>query len=281
MHEKICLYSTPFFDVTSYLQLVDIAAKYQIQNIETINGWELAKPDLDFARKLRSYADEKGIQFTCASVGINMVGDNWEDVIQEVKGHADVAAILGAPYLHHTIALSITNPENTIKNFQLFYERGLTAVRKVYDYAASLGIRTIFEDQGFLFNGVENFGKFLQEVDRNVGVLADFGNIMFVDEVVEDFIPPFADRIVNVHVKDYIQTMHPTRQPNANEYETLHGNYLEDCALGDGNVNFEAAFDQLRKIGYSGYYALECPPQREDAEAAFLKNIAYLESFLP
>ena len=57
MHEKICLYSTPFSNVTSYLQMVDIAAKYQIQNIETINGWELAKPDLEFARKLRSYAD--------------------------------------------------------------------------------------------------------------------------------------------------------------------------------------------------------------------------------
>lgn len=280
MHEKICLYASPFSNITSYIQMVDVAAKYGIRNIETINGWELAKPDLDFARKLRSYADEKGIQFTCASVGINLVGEDWKEKIEQAKRHAEVTAILGAPYLHHTIALSWSNPEDILAHFQVYYQRGLAAVREIYDYAAALGIRTIFEDQGFLFNGVKNFSKFLQEVDRNVGVLPDFGNIMFVDEVIEDFIPPVADRIVNVHVKDYTWAAKGSRPITPDAYETLQGNYIQDCALGEGAVNFDTAFAELRKTGYNGYYALECPPLGDDEETVFLKNIAFLEKYL-
>ena len=86
--------------------MVDIAEKFGFQAIETINAFELSVPDLEFAKKLRQYADEKNITFACVSVGLDLVGEDREEAIQKVKGYADVAKILGSPYLHHQLRLS-------------------------------------------------------------------------------------------------------------------------------------------------------------------------------
>jgi sugar phosphate isomerase/epimerase len=191
-----------------------------------------------------------------------------------------VAKILGSPYLHHTIALNFSDPDYIAANCDLFYRRGLEAVREVYDYAAGLGIRTIYEDQGFLFNGKENFARFLQDVDRNVGVVADFGNIQFVDENVEDFIPAFADRIVHAHAKDYIVTPGASRSVEDGEYTSKGGNFLKGCLIGEGSVNTDAAFRALQAIGYEGFVALEGDPIGPDEEASFQKNLATVRAYV-
>ena len=195
-----------------------------------------------------------------------------------------MAQILGSPYLHHTIALNFSQPEYIAANFDLFYQRGLEAVREIFDYAAQLGIRTIYEDQGFLFNGRENFTRFLADVDRNVGVVADFGNIQFVDEDVEDFIPVFADRIVHVHAKDYVVTDGTSRNALPGEYTSRGGNYLRGCLIGEGSVHTETAFQALQAMGYRGCVALEGDPIGPDEEASFRKNqetvIRYIETYL-
>ena len=52
-------------------------------------------------------------------------------------------------------------------------------------------------------------------------VVAGFGNIQFVDEDVEEFIPAFADRIVHVHVKDYLVTSGNSREKAADEGQNV------------------------------------------------------------
>ena len=271
--KQFCLYAPPLSTIASYKEMVDYAAAHHISHLETLNILDLSIPDLQVARALKTYADSKGISFPCVSVGINLVDGDTEAAIKTLKGYAQVAKILGSPYLHHTIALNFSQPEYIAANFDLFYQRGLEAVREVYDYAAGLGIRTIYEDQGFLFNGRENFTRFLADVDRNVGVVADFGNIQFVDEHVEDFIPVFADRIVHVHAKDYIVTDGSSRKALPGEYTSRGGNYLRGCLIGEGSVHTETAFRALQTMGYRGCVALEGDPIGPDEEVSFCKNL--------
>ena len=277
---SFCLYSPPLSSITSYMEMVDLAASYGIHQLETLNILDLSTPDKAFARKLRAYAEEKGITFPCVSAGINLVGEDHREAVETAKAYIDIAAILGSPYFHHTIALEYSNPQLIADNFDLFYERGLAAVRQLYDYAQALGIRTIYEDQGFLFNGVENFSRFLREVDRNVGIVADFGNIQFVDQQVEDFIGAFHDRIVHVHVKDYRVTPGSSRNREVGEYLTKGGNYLLDCLVGKGSVHTEEAFQALQAMGYHGPVSLECSPIGPDEEAGFRSNLAIINGYI-
>ena len=276
------LYMPPISTIRSYKEMVDYAASHNIRYLETLNILDLSTPDLQVARELKAYADSKGISFPCVSVGINLVEE--EQGVEILKQFAQVAQILGSPYLHHTIALNFSEPQKIAENFEAYYSRGLAAVREIYDYAATLGVRTIYEDQGFLFNGCKNFTRFLGEVDRNVGIVADFGNIQFVDEDVENFITKFADRIVHVHVKDYIVTDGTTRAVQEGEYTSKGGNYLRDCLVGAGSVHTETAFQSLQAIGYKGYVALEGGPMGPDEEASFRKNLetvtAYMDRYL-
>ena len=279
-HNAFCLYGPPLSTITSYKEMVDYAAAHHITHLETLNILDLSTPDLQAAKELKAYADSKGISFPCVSVGINLVDGDTAAAIETLKGYAHVAKILGSPYLHHTIALNFSQPEYIAANFELFYQRGLAAVREIFDYAAQLGIRTIYEDQGFLFNGRENFTRFLAEIDRNVGVVADFGNIQFVDEHVEDFIPAVADRIVHVHAKDYIVTDGTTRAALPGEYTSRGGNYLRGCLIGQGSVHTDTAFQALQAIGYTGCIALEGDPIGPDEEASFCKNLETVSNLI-
>ena len=267
-----CLYMPPLTTIGSYREMVDFAAAHSIRYLETLNILDLSTPDLQVARDLKAYADSKGISFPCVSVGLNLVDDDRKEAIETVKRYADIAKILGSPYLHHTIALNFSEPQKIADNFEVYYQRGIVAVRETFDYAATLGIRTIYEDQGFLFNGCENFSRFLQDVDRNVGIVADFGNIQFVDEHVEVFIAKFADRIVHVHAKDYIVTDGTSREILPDEYASKGGNYLRGCLIGEGSVHTNDAFRALQAIGYHGFVALEGDPIGPDEEASFRKN---------
>ncbi len=279
MKSRACIYTSPIKGLKTYLDVIDVAVEFGLENVETINSYELREPNVEFAKQMHEYADKKGVRFPCVSVGLNLVGDNGPEMIEKMKKYADVAKALGSPYLHHTIALECRNPKVIEENRSLFYKRGLEAVRTVFDYAAEIGIRTVYEDQGYLFNGVQGFGQFLSDVDREVGVVADFGNILFVDEGVESFIPTFADRIVNVHIKDYIVTPHEgERDPK--DFYSWNGNLLQDCAFGKGSVNMEKGFAELKKIGYKGTFAMECPPLGEDPRETLRSNIALIDHYV-
>lgn len=277
---NFCLYMPPVSTIRTYREMVDYAAAHGITKLETLNILDLSTPDLEVARDLKAYADSKGISFPCVSVGLSLVDDDREERIEEAKRFADIAKILGSPYLHHTIALNFSEPQKIAENFELYYQRGIAAVREIFDYAATLGIRTIYEDQGFVFNGKGTFERFLQDVERNVGVVADFGNIQFVDENVEDFIPAFADHIVHVHAKDYIVTPGSSREKRADEYTSKGGNYLLGCLVGAGSVHTTAAFEALKTIGYQDAVSLESDPIGPDEEASFRKNLETVTRYM-
>ncbi len=257
---KFCYYSKPYPRVKSYRDMIDAAVADGLSAVEGFCQFEFATPDKNAARELKKYADERGVTFPCFSLFINLVGDNAEEKMAYLKGYAEVAAILDCPYLHHTVIPECFDPARVLPRKDELFEKGIRAVREIYDYAAPMGVRAVYEDQGYIFNGVKGFSAMIDAVGRDIGVVADFGNIMEADQTIAEFIPAFADRIVHVHLKDVVNNDIPE-----GGMKTIGGKYMHETLVGQGGVPFADGFALLKKIGYDGYYALEFGTVADDS----------------
>ena len=264
MLNKVSFYMPPFPRVKSYYDMIDVALEHGLKSVEGFCNMDFETPDLEAARKIKKYADEKGVIFPCFSVYINLVGEDADEMKEKLKGYADVAKILGSPYLHHTIANDFSNPDNVVPFKEEFFKKGVETVREIYDYAESLGVKAIYEEQGYLFNSVEGFKRFLDAVDREVGVVADFANIYQSGDKIEDFINAFADRFVHAHIKNV--TLTDTNETGEG-LKTLAGNYMNEAEVDKGVVDCKKIIDMLKKAGYNGYYGLEFSAKTDDSSA--------------
>ena len=252
---KLSLFTNPS-SFTSFRQSVDFAVQNGLTAIEPSPTMELTEPDVEAARKIAAYAAEKGIRIACFSMGVNLLAGSYADTIAKLKRYIDVAAALGSPLFHHTLATGY-DPTRAKVAFHDVLEHCVTAVRELYDYAEQRGVRCAYENQGFYINGGDRYEAFLAAVGRNVAVVADVGNILFVDETPETFIGRFAPLVAHVHVKDYFWKPAGGTDPGEQWHTTRGGNYLRDAIMGHGVVDFETIFRQLDAVGYDGCFSLE------------------------
>lgn len=263
---KIAFYNLPFPRITSYYQLIDTAVEYGLPAVEGFSHMELTEPDVEAAKKIRAYADEKGVVFCCMSVYADIVGEDSAAQIERMKGFTDVAKILGSPFIHHTVITTNDHTLLTPENKEKLFYKGIEGIRQIYDYAESIGVRAVYEDQAFVYNGVEGVARLLAEVDRDIGLVADMGNCLQVEEHIQPIIRRFADKIVHVHIKD--MKWSKTKASDAEyTWPTWQGNWVTEVEIGAGDVHFDEVFALLREIGYDGYYALEYFGRSDDTPA--------------
>lgn len=252
MHPRLSLYNPPYRKMTSWREMVDLASSLGVSFLECFSLFEFKDPDVDAARALREYADARGVRISCLSVYADLVGEACQTHVCRLKEYAKVASVLGSPFLHHTVAPHFSLTDKGEGELSRAFEAGISAVRRVFDASEEYGVRTVFENQAFLFNGVERYGAFLQCVERNVGIVADFGNIFQADECIEAFLERFAKRVVHVHLKDMKTVAAPT-----GSLLSLKGAFVQECDIGDGEVDFSRALSLLKAAGYRGVFSVE------------------------
>lgn len=276
MKDRICFYSLPYAGIRSFYELIDASAAHGLTRLEAFGFMELAKPDEEAARAIRRYADEKGVRFCCLSLFADLTGDKGAETCEKLKAYARVAAILGSPYLHHTVIPECWNPESVLPRREELLSQVLPRVREIFDYAQSLGVLAVYEDQGFVLNGVAGFREFLERVDRPVGIVADFGNILQSGETIAPFIRAFSQRIVHVHLKDYrLQDWDGISRAT----RTLDGKRTVDTPLGTGCIDFAGNIRLLERSGYRGCYAMEFTAPADGSMPA-PKAIEQIQSWL-
>ena len=254
MNERIAFYAVPFSGIKSYYELIDITAEYGAKALEGFCRFELETPNVEAAKRIREYADKKGVICPCFSVFADLsVGDPKEKTDLLCR-FADVAKILGSPYLHHTIIGECVNPNRVLERKDELFELGINAVRTVSDYANSIGVETVYEDQGFIFNGIEGFARFLKEVERDVGVVADLGNVYQTGDNIFDFISAFGSKVRHAHIKDL---KFYSEKPEGGFLPTLDGRFACEVEVGVGDIDVKRAIGLLESIGYNGYYGIE------------------------
>ena len=252
---KTGIFSLPDAKMTFH-EAVDYAKKLGIEAIEPYPSRELANPNVEAAKRLTGYAQEQGIGICCFSMAADIVSGDRKAAVEKLKRYADVAAALGSPYLHHTLYPALGFAENGF-TFKEALRYAVEGVREIYDYAEQLGVKCLYEDQGFYFNGVQRFDDFLGEVNRDVGVVADLGNILFAGEQPEAFVARFAPFVRHVHVKDYLRKDSRWPSPGEGWYIARDGGYLRGTVPGHGTVNFQRVFSILQAVGYDGFFSLE------------------------
>ena len=217
---------------------------------------------IETARELKAALDAQGMVCSCYSIGMNLVVGDGVEAIARLKHCVDLAAELGSPYLHHTLGSALKPLGFGAPSFDEVFDEVVRRAREVADYAADKGVRCLYEDQGYYFNGCERMERFLYAMKRdNIGICADLGNIFFVDEAPEDFVGRFANVTYHVHVKDYLRK--EGVWPGEGWHTTRSGAFLRDVTVGHGIVDFQRIFRMLIRAGYDGFYSMESSSPEE------------------
>lgn len=266
--DRLCLYSPAHPTRTSMEEIADHAVELGVGGLEFRSFCqEFKTPDREAGKQLAKMTRERGLAIPCFSVAREMVQDTLEAtefVVKELYSYAEICADNEIPYLHHTIALNFSAANLTEEEREARFQYCLEHVLKVCEYANRLGVRTIIEDQGFVFNGVKNCDRLCTISDERIGIVADLGNIMFVDEKPEDFIRAMGNRVCHAHLKDYFLF---DEENETARYKTKAGNFLKDAEMGTGDVNFAAVMDAFDAIDYKGFFALEFSKLYDENEA--------------
>ncbi|MEA4823573.1 MAG: sugar phosphate isomerase/epimerase family protein [Clostridiaceae bacterium] len=236
---------------------------------------------IEQASELKQILDAAGMSASCVSYCVDLSGDGGDAAVEELKKLAELTAACGAPYLHHTLVPGLLAAKLGAPTFDRVFDDVVRRAGIVADTAKTLGITCLYEDQGFLFNGADRFERFLAALDRdNIGVCADFGNILFAGESPESFIGRFSDRVRHVHVKDYLYKPGSVPFPGRGWLRTRDGGYLRDTVPGHGVVDMVACLSVLKGAGYDGFYSFEFggPEPMEQGLRDAMENLEYYEA---
>lgn len=226
------------------------------------------------AEEVKRVLDAEDLPVVCCSVAYDAIA--LPDAEKTMRPCTEVAHALGSPFLHHTLLIQPdpADSEDDIKRKLSIAADAAVAIAKMAD---AYGLICIYEDQGKYVNGIQNFSFFFENVKsrvQNVGVCADLGNILYVDEAPEPFLRHFAPEVKHLHVRDRIYckeeivgAAHVTR--------STHGAYLIDTPLGEGSINIPECVSILKAAGYRGACALELPFHLSDEEG-LKKAVSYL-----
>lgn len=254
IRERVCLYSPPLKHIRRISELILLAQKYGVAGIELLSFYEeLATPNLEVARGIARDIRAAGLVIPCFSVGAILYGDTLTHDYEMLKRYAEICSELRVPYLHHTIFLPF-DKKDIPKDTEDVFKVGVEAALKLNEYARTLGVATVVEDQGMVFNGKDNYGRLMRETDYKIGTVLDLGNIMFVDELADSFAEAFIDNVKQVHIKDY--AFGDTR-PDGRFYLTRGNRYLMPREIGTGDAPHERVAEILKGSGYDGYYSIE------------------------
>ena len=219
------------------------------------------KPTLEeqkeMARRLRAEADRLDMTINAYTLGANLfcTGEEAENEIRRLCDQLDVAALLGAPVLRHDVCYKLTREGNG-RSFDLMLPTIAENIRRVTDYAATLGIRTCSENHGYIAQDSDRVERLFNTVARdNYGILLDIGNFACADEDSVTATSRLAPYAVHVHAKDFIK--HRFDEHFEGGFETRACNRLEGCAIGEGDIPVAQCIAILRRAGYDGFVSIE------------------------
>jgi sugar phosphate isomerase/epimerase len=99
------------------------------------------------------------------------------------------------------------------------------------DYGVKIAIENVPEPYPFLMKSVEDFAKFYQEVNEDIGFVLDIGHAN-LNRQIELFLTTFADEITHMHVSDN------------------DGKDDQHLGIGYGTTDWERVGNLLREISY-------------------------------
>ena len=258
----------------NYAEQIEHAKRYGCTGIEPLTNLDFASGDPEPARAIRALLDENRMSCPCFSMYVEIMRD--ENAFRRICRAIDQAAILGAPYFHHTLG-PVAYPDQP---FSEYLGIAVDMIRRTSDYAAQYGIQILIEPQGRMMNGIERLSALYEAVDRPIGAVLDTGNILQSPDSCEEYIRVFAPYIKHVHIKDKIIRDRLPLCPDGKWALGMDGlpRFSRPTVVGQGDLDLVGILGMLKALDYDGWYSLEydAPEAFEPYYRVSQKNFAEL-----
>lgn len=241
----------------SFLEMLDLAKQMGFTALELYNRDDLADPDLDVARAVGRKAAGMGMEICCLSMAADLMAPDQDAQVERVKDYIRVTRAAGAPYIHFT-TFPVLAVDRRGEDMDRVIDTLAPAVRELCAFGAEHRVCCVLEGQGYYINGVEPLDRLVSRVDHpNLGIVADLGNTLCVDERPEDFVAHFAPLIRHVHIKDMVRAQQPDQTPGVRWVRTRGGSWIHRTDLGRGVIDIAHCLQILADVGYRGFYSIE------------------------
>lgn len=252
IRERVCFYTSVFSDRFSEHEMLEYASSHGAAGLELFNySEELKTPDMKAAREIGKRARQLALKIPCFSAGLDFASGNYSEKLELAKGYIDICSELEIPLFHHTLIFALSEPSD----LDVAKRIGLETALLLSDYAKGRGVKTVIEDQGFVYNGLENYKYLIDASNSGIGILLDVGNTFFVDESPVDFLRGLGRKVDHVHIKDY--EVSDFDALGKARYRSRAGKYISSVEIGTGEVDFPKIAEELLSFGYSGVYSIE------------------------
>ena len=240
--------------------------------------WE---QQMEYAAEIRALAEQYGIQVVAYTIGADLYHANTEDSREEVARvmrQVDVAEALGAGLLRHDVCYS-TQHDGRVVGFDAMLPVIAENARRITEYAATKGIRTMTENHGFIAQDSDRVERLWHAVGHpNYGLLIDFGNFACADEPSATAVSRLAPYAWHVHAKDFqFYPFGETLPEGARPITTRACNRIVPCAIGDGDIPVAQCVAIMRRGGYEGYLSVEFEGSGDCFEE-IRRGLAYLKT---
>ncbi|RLI45787.1 hypothetical protein DRO69_04505 [Candidatus Bathyarchaeota archaeon] len=131
--------------------------------------------------------------------------------------------------------------------------RALLKIARKHD--VEIAIENVPEPHPFLMKSVQDFSRFYNELDEDIGLVVDIAHANLNNQI-EEFITQFSDRIVHMHASD---------NDGVND---VH------LGIGYGTVDWASVANVIKKEGYSSVIMLESIEHVEESLQTLRKFFA-------
>ena len=183
---------------------------------------------------------------------------DFQREIDRVRCMADIAARLGSRSMRHDATRGYAARQRRPRGLDEAQPRLAEGCRRVTEYAAGLGVRTMVENHGLFCQDSRRVEKLVNAVAHdNFGWLVDMGNFLCADENPAQAVSRAAPYAFYVHGKDFLVKSGMAPNPGNGFFRSRGGSYLRGTVIGHGDVPVLQCLAILKQAGYDGYIGVE------------------------
>ena len=278
MKISVSSYSFSQYIRAGKLTQLETVAKAKEIGFDAIEFTDIIAEDFEaqkvMAQKIHDEAERCGIEINAYTIGANLYNDDealCEAEVERLKKQLEIAKILGVKVMRHDVCYKLTEKA---RSFDMMLPTIAKYVRKLTEYAATLGIRTCSENHGFIAQDSDRVERLFNAVNHeNYGLLVDMGNFLCVDENPITAVSRVAPYAFHVHAKDF-------KYSDLNKgILTRGGNYIYGCVIGEGVVPVKQCLVAIKRTGYDGFVSIEFEGT-EDCIAGITRGYNNLKAYI-
>ena len=259
-HERFCLYMPPLTAIGSYKEMVDYAASHGIRKLETLNLLDLSTPNLETAKELKAYADERGFSFPQGHLfhDVDLCAD---DAVEFLTEWLELFLGLGvrSAVLHASGGKGLA--------FEEKYDRWIKALTALTGHLKGTDMSIALENLKDTTD-VDMLNQIIDTVgDENLGICLDTGHLHLTtdrgltSQSQGDFIRRAGKRLIALHVAD-------------NDLSSD----LHILPFGAGNIDWWDFASALREVGYDRLFNYEIPGERLASPEVRMAKLKYIRT---